>query len=190
MEFRPLEVQLTDFENAAYAIVVVLLSRCVLALSQRVNFYLPMSLVEENMRRAQRKDAVTSQKFWMRKNAILPASAPSAPPVPASVSEETARRRGSLAGGHSQGPFAIPSADSVEVEELTLDEIFNGKVSSQGQREGGLLPLLEEYLQSVDCSCLTEGDGEGTALTSSSPSPSVLEGLLPYLKLLRDRAAG
>lgn len=54
VEFRPLELQLTDFENAAYSLLSVLISRSILRMGY--NFYLPMSLVEENMRRAQVKN--------------------------------------------------------------------------------------------------------------------------------------
>lgn len=38
-----MEVQLTDFENAAFAVFVVLLSRAILAFN--LNFYIPISKV-------------------------------------------------------------------------------------------------------------------------------------------------
>ena len=62
VEFRPLELQLTDFENAAYSIAIVLMSRAILAMGY--NFYLPMSLVEENMRRAQVINHWKESFFW------------------------------------------------------------------------------------------------------------------------------
>jgi len=43
VEFRSMEVQLTDFENAAYAIFIVLLTRAIL--SYDLNFYIPISKV-------------------------------------------------------------------------------------------------------------------------------------------------
>ena len=43
VEFRPLEVQLTDFENAAFAVFVVLLTRAIL--SFKLNLYIPVSKV-------------------------------------------------------------------------------------------------------------------------------------------------
>jgi glutamate--cysteine ligase catalytic subunit len=64
VEFRPLEVQMTDFENAAFATVIVLLTRVLMAFD--LNLYVPMSLVDENMRRAHARDAVNSQRFWFR----------------------------------------------------------------------------------------------------------------------------
>ncbi|KAF0311925.1 Glutamate--cysteine ligase [Amphibalanus amphitrite] len=55
VEFRPCEVQLTDFENAAFVCFVVLLTRVIL--SYKLNFLIPISKVDENMKRAHRKDA-------------------------------------------------------------------------------------------------------------------------------------
>ncbi len=43
VEFRPTELQLTDFENAAYVCFVVLLTRVIV--SFRLTFLLPISLV-------------------------------------------------------------------------------------------------------------------------------------------------
>ena len=43
VEFRSMEVQMTDFENAAFAVFVVLLSRAILYF--KLNFYIPISKV-------------------------------------------------------------------------------------------------------------------------------------------------
>lgn len=43
VEFRPMEVQLTDFENAAFAVFIVLLSRAILHFN--LNLYIPISKV-------------------------------------------------------------------------------------------------------------------------------------------------
>lgn len=64
VEFRPMEVQFTDFENAACAVFVVLLTRVIL--SYDLNFYMPISLVDSNMKIAERRDAVTKEKFYWR----------------------------------------------------------------------------------------------------------------------------
>lgn len=66
VEFRPMEVQLTDFENAAYAVFITLLTRVILA--YKLNLLIPISKVDENMKRAQMKDAVNEGKFWFRKD--------------------------------------------------------------------------------------------------------------------------
>ena len=44
VEFRSMEVQMTDFENAAFAVFVVLLSRAILSFN--LNFYIPISKVD------------------------------------------------------------------------------------------------------------------------------------------------
>lgn len=98
-----MEVQPTDFENAAYSIFVLLLSRAILHFN--LNFYLPISKVDENMRRAQKRDAVRSETFFFRKSI------------------------------HSRKPSVFASMNGSskvenEYEELTVDEIINGKVCS------------------------------------------------------------
>lgn len=69
VEFRSMELQITDFENAAFTVFVVLISRVLLTLE--LNLYVPLSKLEENMKTAHKMDAVTAQKFWFRKN-LLP----------------------------------------------------------------------------------------------------------------------
>jgi len=62
VEFRPMDIQLTDFENAAYVCFVMLLSRAIL--SSRLSFLIPISKVEENMTRATKRNAVLNEKFY------------------------------------------------------------------------------------------------------------------------------
>ena len=68
VEFRSMEVQMTDFENAAYVVFVVLLSRVILGLE--LNTYIPISKLDENIRTAHKRDAVLNEKFWFRSNLI------------------------------------------------------------------------------------------------------------------------
>ena len=44
----------------------MLLTRSIL--SYKWNLLMPISLVDENMKRAQKRDAVLTQKFWWRKD--------------------------------------------------------------------------------------------------------------------------
>ncbi|XP_026763971.2 glutamate--cysteine ligase catalytic subunit [Galleria mellonella] len=97
VEFRPCEAQLTDFENAAYVCFVVLLTRVIL--SYHLNFVMPISKVDENMQRAQRRDACLTQKFWWRRDVGAPSHA--APTTYADHADQYA--------------------------EMTIDEIVNGK---------------------------------------------------------------
>ncbi|XP_013193131.1 glutamate--cysteine ligase isoform X1 [Amyelois transitella] len=74
VEFRPCETQLTDFENAAYVCFVVLLTRVIL--SYQLNFVMPISKVDENMQRAQRRGACVSSRFWWRRDVQPRAAGP------------------------------------------------------------------------------------------------------------------
>ena len=66
VEFRTMEVQLTDFENAAFTVFVVLLTRAILAFD--LNLYLPLSRVDANMQRAHSRDAARRGKFFFRRH--------------------------------------------------------------------------------------------------------------------------
>lgn len=66
VEFRPCEVQITDFENAAIVCFIVLLTRVIL--SYKLNLLIPISKVDKNMARAQRRNAVVAEKFWFRRD--------------------------------------------------------------------------------------------------------------------------
>ncbi|KAL1140373.1 hypothetical protein AAG570_000305 [Ranatra chinensis] len=66
VEFRPCEVQFTDFENAAIVCFIVLLTRVIL--SYKLNLIIPISKVDENMEKAQKRSAVREEVFWFRKD--------------------------------------------------------------------------------------------------------------------------
>ena len=70
VEFRSMEVGLTDFENAAFTTFVVLVSRVILAFD--LNLYMPLSLVDENMARAHGRDAAHNAKFHFRRHMAPP----------------------------------------------------------------------------------------------------------------------
>ncbi|PIK33075.1 putative glutamate--cysteine ligase catalytic subunit isoform X2, partial [Apostichopus japonicus] len=65
VEFRPMEVQLTDFENAAFVVFLVLLTRAILTF--KLNFVIPISKVDANMQESHKRDAVRKGKFHFRK---------------------------------------------------------------------------------------------------------------------------
>ncbi|CAD6198734.1 unnamed protein product [Caenorhabditis auriculariae] len=121
VEFRPTEIQLTDFENAAYCCFVVLLTRVII--SFRLTYLLPISMVSENMKRAQKRDAVLSQKFFFRKDLATCSSAPDS-------LDETAE-----CGSPSSG-----------VAEMTVTEIVNGKENEFP----GLINLIFQYLDDAE----------------------------------------
>lgn len=174
-EFRSMEVQLTDFENAAFTVFFVLLTRVMLAFD--VGFYLPLSKVDENMRRAHLRDAVNTQRFFFRRHIAPPSSSDDV--LPRSLSRENVAAATAAAGNvpssssSSSSDAATTStasslAKSVEAngngdcacagkvsgvegedsyEEMTMAEIFMGKEDYFP----GLLPLIYAYLEFVNC---------------------------------------
>jgi len=115
IEFRSMEVQLTDFANAAFSIFLLLLTRTIKALN--LNFYIPISKIDENMQIAQVRDAVRTKKFWFRRH-VLPVQ-----------KEEIANNE--------------EEVDSYEL--MTIDQIINGFKDEKGTFPG-LLCLVCEYL--------------------------------------------
>nr|CAD7410299.1 unnamed protein product [Timema cristinae] len=119
VEFRPCEVQITDFENAAIVCFVVLLTRVIL--SYQLNFIIPISKVDDNMKRAQKRDAVLNEKFWFRKNITTCVSPPEA-------------------------TSCCQTSDTDLYTSLSVNHIINGK---KGEFPG-LIPLINSYLSGMD----------------------------------------
>ncbi|EEB12269.1 glutamate--cysteine ligase, putative [Pediculus humanus corporis] len=119
VEFRPCEVQITDMENAAIVCFVVLLTRVIL--SYQLNFIIPISKVDENMQKAQRRNALREQLFWFRKDILTCVS----PPEAASRCKNTS------------GDIYQP---------MSINHIINGK---EGVFPG-LIPLINGYLSGMD----------------------------------------
>lgn len=116
VEFRSMEVQFSDFENAAFSVFIILLTRVIIG--YRLNFYMPISLVDSNMKRAQVRDSVLREKFYFR-NLFWDGDVES------------------LEKAECCSTFPINSVDD-SVSEKTLDEIMNGC--------NGIIPLIRSYV--------------------------------------------
>lgn len=64
VEFRPMEIQLNDFENAAYSVFLILISKAILKYNP--DFYIPILKIDENMEIAHKVDAAIHEKFWFK----------------------------------------------------------------------------------------------------------------------------
>lgn len=64
VEFRPMDLQLTDFENTAVTIMVGMIANIINTFD--VDFIVPITMVDENMKRAHSRDAVSQVKFWWK----------------------------------------------------------------------------------------------------------------------------
>lgn len=154
VEFRSMEVQITDFENAAFAVFVVLLSRAILSFN--LNFYIPISKVDENMARAQERDATTQRKFYFRKDVHINGSKPSSvcsSPCSSSSSSIHDAPCGKTKKVMENCFPPLPAPENggklgpveKEYEEMTMDEIMNGRGEFMG-----LLGLVYAYLDTLE----------------------------------------
>jgi len=66
IEFRPTEIQFSDFENSAFCTFIILLARTIKALN--LNFLIGITKVSQNMDRAQNVNACIKEKFFFRQN--------------------------------------------------------------------------------------------------------------------------
>ncbi|KAI6141722.1 glutamate-cysteine ligase-domain-containing protein [Pisolithus tinctorius] len=157
VEFRTMEVQMTDFENAAFAVFIVLLSRAILAF--KLNFYVPISKVDENMQRAQKRDATRTQNFFFRKNVVpqgyaTPAAglAPSGSSTPSEcgdcgmATQMKERKLRNCFPTLARPPTTDDGSVEDEYEEMSIKEIFCGK----GPTFPGLLGLVDAYLGTLE----------------------------------------
>ncbi|KAL4949070.1 glutamate-cysteine ligase-domain-containing protein [Aspergillus filifer] len=137
VEFRPMEPQLTDFENAAFIVFIVLLRHALAHFGVRL--YIPMKCVVENMRTAVKRDAAISESFWFH--------AHRGRDIP------MVRRDSGIDLGEDD-----KKADS---RLFSLEEIFCGS----GQNEDiwtqsqfpGFIPLIKRYLSEIDISHIELG---------------------------------
>lgn len=68
VEFRTMDIQLTDFENSAFIVVLGLIFNVINNFD--VNFIMPITKIDENMERAEKVNAYTDLKFWFRTNIV------------------------------------------------------------------------------------------------------------------------
>jgi glutamate--cysteine ligase catalytic subunit len=152
VEFRPMEIQPTDAENAAFSVFVLLVTRAILSFD--LNFYLPITRVTENMERAHVRDALHERKFWFRKNVFDHDGKPHA--HEAGLLNGTGPSRAEAESKEPRERYLPPSAHDPtdEYTEMTVEEIICGAFPPS-TRSGsvafpGLVPLVESYLSSIN----------------------------------------
>lgn len=190
VEFRPLEAQITDFENAAYCVFIVLLSRVILA--YKLNLIMPISLVDENMKIAQNRDSIRNAKFWFRHSILHKSNSKPLCTVMnnstttnnnnninnninnnSSLDELTAGAgyltSNNYRGLNRQNGVKKTLEDTKDcARHMSADEIINGSKDFVG-----LMPIVIHYIDSFD-------DG--------SDKESVIK-IKSYMKLISDRAS-
>uniref|UniRef100_A0A1X7UMB8 Glutamate--cysteine ligase n=1 Tax=Amphimedon queenslandica TaxID=400682 RepID=A0A1X7UMB8_AMPQE len=127
VEFRPMDLQITDFENAAFVVFIVLVTRAIL--SFKLNFLIPISKMEDNMKRAINRDAARQGLFYFRKS-LLP--------------EDDEDDEGKETPPTGATPTA-PQSHKHEYTLMSIDTIINGK-----DEFPGVIPLVRMYVNSID----------------------------------------
>ena len=139
VEFRPIEIQFTDFENAALTVFVVLLTRVIL--TYHLNLVIPLSRVDENLKRGHAADAILNEKFFFRTNIFTDDS----PPEAKSCCQVSPEGRGKAKAQSCISKEEIRVAnESCRIAELTINQIVNGC-----EEFVGLIPLCKSYLDSM-----------------------------------------
>ena len=130
-----MEVQFTDFENASFSIFIVLVTRAIL--SYNLNFYIPISKVDENMKVAHHRNGTLTEKFWFRTDVFRESQDHSSNASDAGDS-----------GSSSPDESATTSDTSMHgnYKQLSINEIINGSTSGFP----GLIPIVRQYLQNVN----------------------------------------
>ncbi|XP_022691080.1 glutamate--cysteine ligase catalytic subunit-like isoform X1 [Varroa jacobsoni] len=133
VEFRPMEIQTTEFENAAFTVFIVLLSRVII--SYGLDFLVPISKLDENMEEAQKQDAARKSKFWFRQDVILEGFGLNGVHHEDGTTRDNLTPETARTNGH-------PTPCIVK---MTADGIMNGTESFPG-----LIPLIKKYLKSME----------------------------------------
>lgn len=163
-EFRSMEIQLTDFENAAFTAFIILLTRVILTFD--LNLYIPMSRVDANMQRAHSRNAAAKGKFFFRRH-LAPleegdvgygteyvsmfSKAVNGNKEVWSSDSNTTDVIGESEHSWQRKALAAGSSEENSYEEMTMAEIMRGK----GDYFPGLIPLILAYLDYINCDSLT-----------------------------------
>ncbi|KAJ9096603.1 hypothetical protein QFC19_007136 [Naganishia cerealis] len=189
VEFRSMEVQLTDFENAAFSVFIVLLTRAILSFN--LNFYMPISQVRDTQTTSPCSHVDNLLSRLMRICNELRNEMPrvnrsstsedgrSTSPNGFRTSSDSTENNSSVPHSASTASFNLDSdskcpspmsshfeADD-ETEEMSLDELINGKGEFPG-----LLGVVNAYVNSLNVDVSTKCD------------------IRKYLNLIKERAAG
>lgn len=139
VEFRPMEVQLTDFENAAFIVFLVLLRHAMA--HYMVQLYIPMHCVVENMQTAVKRNAVTTEEYWFRASG------------PLRWDDQDGRPRNEA---RCQDSGVKETGRKGAAQRLSLEEIFCGSSHDRFQYDmarpddfPGLVPLIKRYLKDI-----------------------------------------
>lgn len=165
-EFRSMELQLTDFENAAFTAFIVLLTRVILAFD--LNLYIPLSRVDANMQRAHSRNAAAKGKFFFRrhmapleegddgygqdyKSMFARAANGDASTENEKMNTTDEIDDAEVSRTRLEAPRGSGNSEENSYGEMTMAEIMCGK----GDFFPGLIPLVLAYLDHINCDKVT-----------------------------------
>ena len=205
VEFRSMEIQMTDLENAAFSIFIVLITRAILSFD--LNFYIPIPLTTANMETAHARDALLHQKFHFRNDPLPPPR-----PIKHIYTDHSCYSSGAATpittANHTPYP-SRPATPTGPIEKehslMTIDEIING------QKQTSLRPSFDHVEAYPNSTNPNNPPLNHPSASPSSPSHPPFPGLIPlvesylssvnvsletrcalarYLDLIRKRASG
>lgn len=179
-----MEIQLTDFENAAFTAFIVLLTRVILTFD--LNLYLPLSKVDANMQRAHSRNAAMMGKFFFRRHmaplekgddgygveyASMFSRAANgggddtdvtSPDLVSTASEISNTTASSEVGGGGSGGMDVSTQRKLAPcapggsEENSYEEMSMAEIMcGTGDYYPGLIPLILAYLDHINCDSVT-----------------------------------
>jgi glutamate--cysteine ligase catalytic subunit len=141
VEFRTMDIQLTDFENAA---LIVLLGMIVNVINNfDVDFAMPISMIDENMDRSHKVDGLLNQKFWFKTN------------VARGSYKKNDLKENDFIRSHNNASDTLSSSSidsendpEIEVESDSIQELYVHEILSGKPEIGfkGIYPLIEEFM--------------------------------------------
>lgn len=173
VEFRPMEIQITDFENAAFSVFIALLGGAITKFAP--NLLIPILKVDENMKTAHDVDAAISSSFWFRSDwNVQVADFAQYGLNWFAKHDETASNgvngiNGTTLNGNGKSATTKPS--EAEYARYSVDEVINGN-----ENFPGLLRLVIKFV--------------ATTIDGPAADKLQLERLHHYLQLISLRASG
>lgn len=159
--FAAMEIQLTDFSNAAVIFFLALLRFAILGFD--LDFRLPPHMVAENLAKAHKQDSILSEQLWWR----------------------SVRWRVGFGFNSNEQPLTTDAEPSL----VSIDYIINGDPSRP--ETVGLSGVLDAYLADVedssDAGSFADHNNNHPAATTSDAD---LETIARYLAFIRRRAKG
>jgi glutamate--cysteine ligase catalytic subunit len=130
VEFRTPDIQITDFENSALTMLIVMIQNLINNFD--VDFIMPITEIDQNMSKAYLRDAVLEQKFRV-KTSILPHG------------KESAYQKNEL----QENNFHKSKTEEVKQVEETYDDLYLHEILAGKPETGyvGLLPLMYEFMK-------------------------------------------